>query len=73
MKQQLCMLAGLFFACAPWMTAQDQPVLSKANDSELQYVVYLSRHGVRSPTSKAAQYNQYSAGAWPEWPVNPVT
>jgi 4-phytase/acid phosphatase len=40
-------------------------------DSELRYVVYLSRHGVRSPTGKAAQYNLYSNGAWPEWPVPP--
>jgi 4-phytase/acid phosphatase len=42
-----------------------------AGDAELRYVVYLSRHGVRSPTGKAAQYNQYAAAAWPEWPVQP--
>jgi 4-phytase/acid phosphatase len=39
--------------------------------AELQYVVYLSRHGVRSPTGKSAQYNQFSTGAWPEWSVQP--
>lgn len=37
----------------------------------LKYVVYLSRHGVRSPTGKASQYNVYSTGLWPDWPVQP--
>jgi 4-phytase/acid phosphatase len=41
------------------------------NDSELRYVVYLSRHGVRSPTSKAELYNRYSTSPWPSWPVQP--
>jgi 4-phytase/acid phosphatase len=36
---------------------------------QLQFVIYLSRHGVRSPTGKTAQYNQYSAAPWPEWSV----
>jgi len=38
---------------------------------KLQYVIYLSRHGVRSPTGKPEQYTKFSAGAWPEWPVQP--
>jgi 4-phytase / acid phosphatase len=38
---------------------------------KLKFVVYLSRHGVRSPTGKTAQYNQYSAAPWPEWDVPP--
>lgn len=38
---------------------------------ELRYIVYLSRHGVRSPTGKAAQYNLYSSGLWPDWSVPP--
>ena len=29
------------------------------------------RHGVRSPTGKSAQYNQFSAAPWPEWKVAP--
>ncbi|HEY4378703.1 MAG TPA: histidine-type phosphatase [Acidobacteriaceae bacterium] len=33
--------------------------------------MYFSRHGVRSPTGAAAQYNRYSAGVWPEWDVPP--
>jgi 4-phytase/acid phosphatase len=53
------------------VAAQTAPVTAPAPDSQLQYVVYLSRHGVRSPTGKPAQYNRYSSGAWPEWPVQP--
>lgn len=49
----------------------DTPAAKSTPDSELRYVVYLSRHGVRSPTGKASQYSQYSTGAWPEWPVTP--
>jgi 4-phytase/acid phosphatase len=44
---------------------------TEPNDSELRYVVYLSRHGVRSPTSKADLYNHYSISPWPGWPVQP--
>jgi len=42
-----------------------------AEAADLQFVIYLTRHGVRSPTGKAAQYNKYSAAAWPEWNVPP--
>jgi 4-phytase/acid phosphatase len=37
----------------------------------LQFVVYLSRHGVRSPTDKNSKYNAYSSAPWPEWTVPP--
>ena len=42
-----------------------------ASDADLMFVVYFSRHGVRSPTGKAAQYDKYSTGAWPKWDVAP--
>jgi 4-phytase / acid phosphatase len=38
---------------------------------QLKFVVILSRHGVRSPTWSTKQLNQYSAEAWPNWPVPP--
>jgi len=34
-------------------------------------VVYVSRHGVRSPTGRAEQYNFFSTAAWPPWDVPP--
>jgi 4-phytase/acid phosphatase len=67
MKSHLCVFAGLLLSSAGAVGAQTAP----AADSQLQYVVYLSRHGVRSPTGKSGQYSQYSTSAWPEWPVQP--
>lgn len=44
---------------------------SPPSDKELKFVVILSRHGVRSPTGKYDQLNQYSAQPWPKWSVPP--
>jgi 4-phytase / acid phosphatase len=44
---------------------------SDDQDANLKFVVYLSRHGVRSPTGKPAQYNAYSSASWPSWNVPP--
>jgi 4-phytase / acid phosphatase len=42
-----------------------------ADKSELQYVVIVSRHGVRSPTWDNVRLNAYSTEPWPQWPVPP--
>lgn len=49
--------------------AQESAIHAAPQKEELKFVVYLSRHGVRSPTGKPAQYAKYSAAPWPEWSV----
>jgi 4-phytase / acid phosphatase len=42
-----------------------------AGGEQLQFVVYLSRHGVRSPTGNPDKYAAYSAAPWPKWSAPP--
>ena len=60
------LLICLAIACA---SAQQPPAPSSGSD--LRYVVVVSRHGVRSPTGKSSQLNQYSSSPWPQWSVPP--
>jgi 4-phytase / acid phosphatase len=55
-------------ACTSALSAQ---VSHQAKDEQLKFVIYLSRHGVRSPTGKVTQYAAYSKGPWPAWDVPP--
>ena len=66
-----------FFTLHPCtVTAQASSTLkdasaSDAQNADLRYVIYVERHGVRSPTGQMSQYNLYSTGLWPEWNVQP--
>ncbi len=66
----------LLLACAisfvgPVPAQQSSQPTGTLPDADLKFVVYLSRHGVRSPTGRPEQYNPYSAAPWPAWDVPP--
>jgi 4-phytase/acid phosphatase len=65
----ICLLPISLIVSAQTMTKSSSS--AQTQDSELRYVVVLSRHGVRSPTGKSLQYERYSTGEWPKWPVEP--
>jgi 4-phytase / acid phosphatase len=53
------------------LMAESASPVSKPQNADLEFVVYLSRHGVRSPTGRPGQYNAYSTAPWPTWSVPP--
>jgi 4-phytase / acid phosphatase len=55
----------------PGLYAQSGSSVPVSGNAKLEFVVILSRHGVRSPTGNAAQLNVYSAAPWPKWSVPP--
>lgn len=71
----LILLLGLYPAIAA--PAQNSSSASPAADpstppdSDLQFVLVLSRHGVRSPLNRPADLDKFSAAPWPTWPVAP--
>ena len=52
--------------------AQSVAAPAASRDADLQLVVVLSRHGVRSPLTKQADLGKYSAAPWPKWDVPPA-
>lgn len=59
-----------FIALAPAALMLQAQAPAKQNE-QLRFVVYLSRHGVRSPTGDPGRYDSYSALPWPKWEVPP--
>jgi 4-phytase/acid phosphatase len=71
MTRLTLLLASVLLIDAQLAPTQTIPSSSTAMNAELKYVVVLSRHGVRSPTSNPEQYNAYSVAPWPQWDVPP--
>lgn len=59
------------FVVAPLASAQQMSAASESRDADLQLVVMLSRHGVRSPIGAPDRFAKYSAAPWPTWDVPP--
>jgi len=58
----------LLFVAGISLAAAQSPVAA-APDSDLTFVLILSRHGVRSPLLKNEEMAKYAAEPWPEWEV----
>jgi 4-phytase/acid phosphatase len=65
----LLILTGV--SIAPGQSTSAPASTSQRHDEKLRFVAVLTRHGVRSPTSKGDQWNAYSSAPWPEWNVAP--
>jgi len=64
----LGLLALLLFFMLP---ASQPSVAQAAGKADLQLVIVLTRHGVRSPLANSEIYDRYSAAPWPKWEVAP--
>ena len=65
------LLALFLFPIVPFAAAQYSAATDTSRNADLQFVVMLSRHGVRSPLGARGEYDKYSAAPWPVWSVPP--
>jgi 4-phytase / acid phosphatase len=68
-RRSAAFVVAVLTFCSVCCRAQRMP--GSASGEQLQFVVYLSRHGVRSPTGKPGRYDAYSVRPWPTWDVPP--
>lgn len=64
-------LSAVAAACLSLFFIPSQSSAQDTSPADLQYVVVLSRHGVRPPLSKPGEIDKYSAAPWPQWEVKP--
>ncbi len=66
---RLLFLSLSVFTSSAALAAQNAAVPPVDPKAVLQFVVVLSRHGVRSPIANTDSLNKYSAAPWPKWDV----
>jgi 4-phytase / acid phosphatase len=59
---------ALFFTTAHAVT---NSAGTSDSDSDVRFVLILSRHGVRAPLNTQQDFGKYSAEPWPKWDVEP--
>lgn len=65
-------LGALCLMPSTWpVSAQSAATSVDRSNADLQFVVILSRHGVRSPLTSQDELDSYSAAPWPKWDVAP--
>lgn len=69
MRIRLSLLAALSMISAATSAIPQTP--AAPSSSKLNYVIIVSRHGVRSPTGKTSQYDHYAKAPWPNWTTAP--
>lgn len=67
----LCAVVLLYLGSAAAQSLPDAKPTTRASGEQLVYTVVVERHGVRSPTGKASQYDRFAAAPWPTWDVPP--
>ena len=65
----LCFFLGAGLPLCAQAASQAVGKNAAEQDDRLQFVLLISRHGVRSPTGKPEKLNQYSQQPWPAWSV----
>jgi len=63
----VCLGAGLQLCAQAALQADGKNTAER--EDQLQFVLLIGRHGVRSPTGKPEKLNQYSQQPWPSWSV----
>ncbi len=61
---------GLFLLCFLFVRSAEAQMMPPG-DAKLQFVIVLSRHGVRSPLTAQPDLDKFSAAPWPKWEVAP--
>jgi len=67
----LVLFLSYFLLLQTELAAQTAGHGSGSDGATLQYVVMLSRHGVRPPLQSQADLDRFSAAPWPKWSVAP--